>query len=1472
MKNFTKFLIINILGLITFSFLSNVYADGTKQLRPNGSGDYGYICLYKGGGGQNYNSFALYNATEKDRLYITICDTSEKIYVGFSTTYTDVVFRIKGPDNTVIYGPQTIPATGNGKILSYSEAISGPKPLVGASGYTPITISNLTSIGNYYIEFDYPVNDKRFFDLFDITVGKGTTAKPGRVWSKAWLITTEAFSRQFKGNMYVYSDDGITYKVDFNGIQPFVFTISANVSGCTNTGNPDDDRASRAGNHTYPQYRVFLTDPDTNCFPVGTYGNLSPGTYIDGCTPDSFCIVITVDKPGQVEIYLELNGIPGHQQGTADRVISANVVTGSNCVPWDGKDGLGNNVSSNVTVKVKVKYNNGLTHMPMYDVERHPNGFIVKPVRPVNSAVALYWDDSLNIDNDGNSSGPSFCGLTYGTKNIIGCTDTVVGCHPWPCNTYTGSDNQNNNGYGDQWTINTWWVVPTEENIDSFTYIINYVAIDFNPGDTTTLSGDTTICLVDSVIDLNVEVIKAQGGFWHTAGLGGNFSPSDSTDVSGIFTGTYTPSPTEIASGSVTLVMTTYGNGDCPPVTDSMTVTFNYNPSINAGPNDTVCNTVGVTGPAVQLNGSAVNATGGIVWAGGTGTYSPNNNTLNAIYYPSVAERTAGKATLVLKSLGYGVCSQAIDTLVIIINPLPSNVDAGPNQPICLGDTAQLNATGSGGSISWTPTANLSNPAILNPKAWPSVTTKYYMTITTAEGCSLTDSVTVTVNPLPTADAGNNAEICSGDMIQLQGSGGTSYTWSPGATLNDSNIQKPVATPIITTTYTVTVSDGNNCKDQDTVRITVNPLPTADAGNDTTITCLATVDLFATATGGTPGYNYQWSGVGGPAAQAWNNRGAGTYTITVTDSKGCKDEDQVTVSLTGTTLTLFTSGSDTICEGESTTISASDTGGIPTITYTWSDGLPSNGGPHIVTPTSTHTYDVQITDGAGCQKTGFITITVNPVPAADAGPNATICLGESVQLDGEGGLFYEWTPQTWLNAWFAEDPIATPLSTGTFTYYVSVSNGLGCSDTDSVSITVNPIPTADAGSDETICIGDVIPLNATGGTNGYSWSPATGLDNTTIANPNASPTVTTEYIVTVTNTFNCTDNDTIIINVNELPIVSTYGDTLICPGDFAMIGAYSGGAVSYTWSPSAGLTSNNVANPIATPASSTVYMVSVEDTNGCVNTGSVSVTLSPINADFTVEDICLGQVASFADVSAGTINDWLWNLGNGIFTKVQNPTYGFDSIGMFTVVLSVEDIYGCEDTVSHVINVTGDIYVDAMPDTAVILGESLELYVASNGMTCNWSPDIYLDDAGQPNPITTPFEDITYTVICTDIKGCKGVDTVRVLVKEDCSYYVPDAFTPNGDNVNDVVFIEGFCIEEIDWKIYDRWGELMFESFDKDLGWDGTHKGEPCEMGTYGSYATIRFYTKNKTNKNGEGNESTHPKEIFWKHSISLIK
>lgn len=1461
MKNLTNFLIINALGLITFSFLSNVYADGTKQLRPIQS-DKGYVCLYKGGGNQNYNQFAMYNAGDTNRLYVTVCDTSERIYLGFNTANTGIKFRVRRPDGTFIYGGAvgvTIPTSGNGYITSYAQAVAGPTPIVGAGGYAPITIIP-NMIGNYYIEFDYNITgngdgQQKDFELFDITVGKSGIAKIGRVWSKAWLLTTRLFQNPYKGNMYVYSNDGITYKVEFNGIKPYVFTISANVSGCTNTGNPDADRASRIGNQIVPQYRVFLTDPDSVCFPTGSYGNITSPTFIDGCTPDSFCIVITVDKPGQVEVYLELNGIPGHQSGTADKVIQANVVAGSNCVPWDGKDGLGNYVASNTLIKITVKYNNGLTHMPMYDVERHPNGFIVKPVRPLKQAVALYWDDSTNLSFDG------------GTKNIlVGCTDTISGCHPWPYNDL----NEANTGFGNQRTINTWWEVPTQINIDSFYYTVNYIAIDFDVDDTTTLSGDKTVCLVDSLINLNVEVIKAQGGTWHS--MPGTFNPPVDTTTGGFYVGTYKPTNAEIASGSVTLVMTTYGNGDCPPVTDSMTVTFNYNPSVNAGPNDTVCNTVGVTGPVVQLNGSAVNATGGIVWTGGTGTYSPNNNTLNAIYYPSVAERTAGKATLVLKSLGYGVCSQAIDTLVIIINPLPSNVDAGPNQPICLGDTAQLNATGSGGSISWTPTANLSNPAILNPKAWPSVTTKYYMTITTAEGCSLTDSVTVTVNPLPTADAGNNAEICSGDMIQLQGSGGTSYTWSPGATLNDSNIQKPVATPIITTTYTVTVSDGNNCKDQDTVRITVNPLPTADAGNDTTITCLATVDLFATATGGTPGYNYQWSGVGGPAAQAWNNRGAGTYTITVTDSKGCKDEDQVTVSLTGTTLTLFTSGSDTICEGESTTISASDTGGIPTITYTWSDGLPSNGGPHIVTPTSTHTYDVQITDGAGCQKTGFITITVNPVPAADAGPNATICLGESVQLDGEGGLFYEWTPQTWLNAWFAEDPIATPLSTGTFTYYVSVSNGLGCSDTDSVSITVNPIPTADAGSDETICIGDVIPLNATGGTNGYSWSPATGLDNTTIANPNASPTVTTEYIVTVTNTFNCTDNDTIIINVNELPIVSTYGDTLICPGDFAMIGAYSGGAVSYTWSPSAGLTSSNVANPIATPASSTVYIVSVEDTNGCVNTGSVSVTLSPINADFTVEDICLGQVASFADVSAGTINDWLWNLGNGIFTKVQNPTYGFDSIGMFTVVLSVEDIYGCEDTVSHVINVTGDIYVDAMPDTAVILGESLELYVASNGMTCNWSPDIYLDDAGQPNPITTPFEDITYTVICTDIKGCKGVDTVRVLVKEDCSYYVPDAFTPNGDNVNDVVFIEGFCIEEIDWKIYDRWGELMFESFDKDLGWDGTHKGEPCEMGTYGSYATIRFYTKNKTNKNGEGNESTHPKEIFWKHSISLIK
>ena len=253
-------------------------------------------------------------------------------------------------------------------------------------------------LGNYYIQFNpnsaTTINRiKTTFPLFDITVERasGGAAVLGRIWSRAWDLQCNTGTNPFNTRVFIYSKDSVVTAIDFNGMQPFGFVISANSTGCTKTGNPNADRRSRYGNVTYPEYPIFLNDPDQLCFPsTPSYGALTDSIRVTGCDPRNRCINVPVNKAGKVEILLDLTAPVGFNPGTRDRIIGANVVVGNNCIPWDSKDGLGVLVPAGATIPVEVNYFNGLTHLPLYDVEHHVNGYKVTLIRPAGTAPRMY--------------------------------------------------------------------------------------------------------------------------------------------------------------------------------------------------------------------------------------------------------------------------------------------------------------------------------------------------------------------------------------------------------------------------------------------------------------------------------------------------------------------------------------------------------------------------------------------------------------------------------------------------------------------------------------------------------------------------------------------------------------------------------------------------------------------------------------------------------------------------------------------------------------------------------------------------------------------------------------------------------------------------------------------------------------------------------------------------------------------------
>ena len=694
------------------------------------------------------------------------------------------------------------------------------------------------------------------------------------------------------------------------------------------------------------------------------------------------------------------------------------------------------------------------------------------------------------------------------------------------------------------------------------------------------------------------------------------------------------------------------------------------------------------------------------------------------------------------------------DQVTISING-SINIGISPNTTICENNSTTLNATG-GINYVWSPTSGLNNPNIANPIATPTATTTYCVTVTSADGCTATACVTVTVVPGPEVIACPDKFICNGESVRLTVNGGVSWLWTPTTGLNNPFAPAPVASPTVTTTYTVVGTGVNGCMDSDEVTVFVSGTATADAGPDQTICTGSSTTLNASG-----GLSYLWTPVTGLSNPNFPNPTASptvttTYTVEVINSEGCKGTDEVIITVNnGPTANAGVDA--TICLGNSTQLNA--TGGV---TYSWSPstGLNNNliSNP-IASPTTTTTYTVVVTDADGCTNTDQVTVTVKGSATANAGNDATICAGTSTQLNATGGVTFNWSPTTGLSNPNIANPIASP--TLTTTYTVTVTNAEGCTNSDQVIITIGEDAIANAGDDATICVGTSTQLNATGGVT-YLWSPTTGLNNSNIANPIANPTITTTYTVTVTNAEDCSDTDEVIITINNGPTANAGSDVTICSSNSTQLNATGG--VSYSWSPTADLSNPNIANPTASPSTTTTFEVTVTDATGCTGTDQVTVTVTQAAEVVACEDknICEGD-STMLSVTTGVV--YQWSPAN----TLSDPTIGTpvaSPLFTTTYTVTVTDANGCTGEDDVVVNVGAGDIANAGIDAILCVGTTKQLE-GSGGVTYSWSPTTGLNDPNIANPILTASTTTTYTLTVTNNFGCTDTDELVITVSGD---------------------------------------------------------------------------------------------------------
>ena len=753
---------------------------------------------------------------------------------------------------------------------------------------------------------------------------------------------------------------------------------------------------------------------------------------------------------------------------------------------------------------------------------------------------------------------------------------------------------------------------------------------------------------------------------------------------------------------------------------------------------------------------------------------------------PTYTYSTSGTYTVRLTVTTNLNCTATI-TKNITLNPGPP-ADAGVNKSICIGQNTTIGGSPTSlatNTVLWSPAAGLSSVTAFNPTANPTVTTTYTVTVTDGSACSSVDQVVVTVSPIPSADAGTDKTICSGNSTTIGGSPtgppASSYQWSPTAGLSSSTTANPSASPIVTTTYTVTVTTGPNCTATDQVTVNVNPTPAANAGANRTICSGTTVNIGGAPTG-PAGSTFSWTPTTGLSSASASNPSATplittTYTVNVTDANGCTNTDAVTISVNP--LPTTNAGPDrSICPGGSIGI-----GGTPTgpsgATFAWSPTTGLAGATSanpVASPATTTTYTVTVTDGNGCTNTDAVIVSVNAIPTADAGADRTICNGSSATIGGSptgpAGATYAWSPATGLSSTTASNPIASP--TITTQYTVTVTSGVGCSSTDIVRVIVNQNPTVNAGPDQTICTGFSTTIGGSPtvtGASTVSWSPAAGLSSTTALNPTANPSTTTTYTVTATDGNGCTSTDQVVVNVNLSPSVNAGADVSICNGGTTTIGGSPTGPAgsAFSWTPALGLSSSSIANPIASPSVTTTYTVLVTDANGCTNTDDIVVSVGALPTVDAGRDttVCLGSPVSIGGTPTGPSgSSFLWSPVTGLSSSTDaNPIATPNTTTIYTVV--VTDGNGCSASDNVTVTINPLPIVDAGANISVCVNDTVQIGGSPTGpagATYSWTPTASIVDPTVANPRVFPLANTVYTVVVTDANGCVDQDDILVTV------------------------------------------------------------------------------------------------------------
>jgi gliding motility-associated-like protein len=685
-----------------------------------------------------------------------------------------------------------------------------------------------------------------------------------------------------------------------------------------------------------------------------------------------------------------------------------------------------------------------------------------------------------------------------------------------------------------------------------------------------------------------------------------------------------------------------------------------------------------------------------------------------------------------------------------------------------------------------------------------------------------------------------NMNYCQGSsQIQLTAPNGfQSYNWSPGgATTQSINITSPNNNQLYTCNM-ATFSNQGNC--QVTVSTQLTPTIVSANFNHTTGCVFVPIQFNSTSTvsptvlGGITLPNNvitNWTWIFGDGFYLTGNNpsihmnpihiypNAGVYSVThiVTTAGGCSDTIVQNILVGAPPQANFNIIG--ACQGDTIQFQ-NQSNTLCTFSWNFMDGSPNSNQAnpqHIYTATGNYNVSLIATNPIGCIDTSFQNLTIHALPTINAGNDTTICAGNSISLLASGGIQYNWQHNTTNGSQY------NPMNDGFISVIGTDSNG--CTNIDSLFVSINPNPMVTAGVDQTICEGTSVTLIATGAQT-YQWN--NNVINSLVFNPLTS----LNYSVIGTDQNGCMGYDSLFITINPNPIVTAGVDQTICDGTSVTLTA--SGAQTYQWN-------NNIINSqVFTPLTSLNYNVIGTDQNGCMGYDSVSIIIEPVsNVSFIapVTEGCGPLEVSFLNTTTGTAGlNCFWDFGDGESgADCSSISHTYQTPGCYDVQLTVTTPLGCiwSDTLINYICVFPNPIASFSPYPT-----QLSEIVTNSSMNDNsiGSANYYWDfgDGSMPSTTNDPNHDFpayppnSYIISLTTTSehGCVDTMTQTVIVHPSLMIYIPNTFTPDGDQFNQTwlpIFSENVDPYQYDLTLFDRWGETIWESHNLSVGWDGTY-------------------------------------------------